>query len=42
MRVAVLDDYHRVFDGDPSIARLRRRVPVDVFTEKLASLERLR
>jgi phosphoglycerate dehydrogenase-like enzyme len=42
MRVAVLDDYHRVFDGDPSIARLRRRVPVDVFTEKLAPLERLR
>lgn len=42
MRVAVLDDYHGVFDADPSIARLRRRVPVDVFTEKLASLDRLR
>ncbi|HEV8110690.1 MAG TPA: D-2-hydroxyacid dehydrogenase family protein [Burkholderiales bacterium] len=42
MRVAVLDDYHRVFEDDPSIARLRRRVPVDVFTEKLASLDRLR
>src|SRR5262245_25634029 len=42
MRVAVLDDYHRVFDDDPSIARLRRRVPVDVFTEKLGSLDRLR
>jgi phosphoglycerate dehydrogenase-like enzyme len=41
-KVAVLDDYHRVFDGDPSIARLRRRVPVEVFTEKLPSLERLR
>jgi phosphoglycerate dehydrogenase-like enzyme len=41
-KVAVLDDYHRVFDDDPSIARLRRRVPVDVFTEKLASLDRLR
>ena len=41
-KVAVLDDYHHVFDGDPSIARLRRRVPVDVFTEKLPSLERLR
>jgi phosphoglycerate dehydrogenase-like enzyme len=42
MKVAVLDDYHRVFEDDPSIARLRRRVPVDVFTEKLASLDRLR
>ena len=42
MRVAVLDDYHGVFDADPSIARLRRRLPVDVFTEKLASPERLR
>ena len=42
MKVAVLDDYHRVFDADPSIAHLRRRLPVDVFTEKLASLERLR
>jgi phosphoglycerate dehydrogenase-like enzyme len=41
MRVAVLDDYHRVFDGDPAIARLRARVPVDVFTEKL-SPERLK
>ena len=40
MRVAVLDDYHRVFEGDPAIARLRARVPVDVFTEKL-SPERL-
>lgn len=42
VKVAVLDDYHRVFDADPAIARLRRRVPVEVFTEKLASLERLR
>jgi phosphoglycerate dehydrogenase-like enzyme len=33
MRVAVLDDYHHTFDADPSIARLRRNVPVDVFTE---------
>lgn len=38
MRVAVLDDYHRVFDQDPAIGRLRRRVPVDVFAEKLPSL----
>jgi hypothetical protein len=31
-RVAVLDDYHRVFDADPAIARLRERLCVDVFT----------
>jgi phosphoglycerate dehydrogenase-like enzyme len=42
MRVAVLDDYHRVFDEDPAIRRLRERVRVDVFTEKLASLEPIR
>jgi phosphoglycerate dehydrogenase-like enzyme len=41
MKVAVLDDYHRVFDADPAIGRLRRRVPVDVFTEKITSLENL-
>ncbi len=40
MRVAVLDDYHRVFGADPAIQRLRRRVPVDVYTDKLP-LERL-
>ena len=39
MRVAVLDDYHRVFDADPAIARLRERLPVDVLTEKLVSLD---
>lgn len=41
MRVAVLDDYHRVFEADPAIQRLRRRVPVDIYTDKLR-LERLR
>jgi phosphoglycerate dehydrogenase-like enzyme len=41
MRVAVLDDYHRVFEADPAIQRLRGRVPVDVCTDKLP-LERLR
>ena len=41
MRVAVLDDYHRVFEADPAIRRLRRRVPVDVYTDK-QPLERLR
>jgi phosphoglycerate dehydrogenase-like enzyme len=41
MRVAVLDDYHRVFEADPAIQGLRRRVPVDVYTDKQA-LERLR
>jgi phosphoglycerate dehydrogenase-like enzyme len=42
MRVAVLDDYHRVFDADPAIERLRRRTAVDVYTEKIASLEKLK
>jgi len=41
MRIAVLDDYHRVFDADPAIQRLRRRVPVDVYTDQQA-LHRLR
>jgi phosphoglycerate dehydrogenase-like enzyme len=41
MRVAVLDDYHHVFEADPAIQRLRRRVPIDVYTDKLP-LERLR
>jgi len=42
MKVAVLDDYHRVFDADPAIEHLRRRVAVDVFTEKITSLEKLK
>jgi hypothetical protein len=41
MRIAVHDDFHRVFDTDPAIARLRRRAPVDVFTESVP-LDRLR
>jgi phosphoglycerate dehydrogenase-like enzyme len=41
LRVAVLDDYHRVFEADPSIQRLRRRVPVDVYPDR-QPLERLR
>lgn len=41
MRVAVLDDYHHAFGADPAIQRLRRRVPVDVYTDGLP-LERLR
>jgi phosphoglycerate dehydrogenase-like enzyme len=41
LRVAVLDDYHGVFDADPAIQRLRQRVPVDVYTERLAP-ERVR
>jgi phosphoglycerate dehydrogenase-like enzyme len=41
MRVAVLDDYHRVFEADPAIQRLRRRIPVDVYTDRQA-IERLR
>lgn len=41
MRVAVLDDYHRVFDADPAIQKLRGRVPVDVHVDTLP-FERLR
>jgi phosphoglycerate dehydrogenase-like enzyme len=41
VRVAVLDDFHRVFEADPAIRRLRERVPVDVFTERLPP-ERMR
>jgi phosphoglycerate dehydrogenase-like enzyme len=41
-KVAVLDDYHRVFDADPAIERLRQRTSVDVFTEKITSLEKLK
>jgi phosphoglycerate dehydrogenase-like enzyme len=41
MRVAVLDDHHRVFDADPAIARLRQRIQVDVHTDRLA-VERVR
>jgi len=41
VRVAVLDDHHRVFDADLAIQSLRRRVPVDVYTDRLG-LERLR
>ena len=41
MKVAVLDDYHHTFDADPAIQRLRRRVPVEVFTEHQPT-ERLR
>ncbi len=42
MRIAVLDDYHHVFNDDRAIKRLRERTTVDVFTEKVPSLERLR
>lgn len=41
MRVAVLDDYHDVFASDLAVARLRGRVPVDIFTEKLSAADRL-
>ena len=41
MRVAVLDDCHHAFEDDPAVQSLRRRVPVDVYTDRLA-LERLR
>ncbi|HEY4105988.1 MAG TPA: hypothetical protein VGM44_18935 [Polyangiaceae bacterium] len=42
MRIAVLDDYHHVFNDDRAILRLRRQATVDVFSEKLASHAPLR
>jgi len=35
MRIAVLDDYHQVFNDDRAIHRVRQRATVDVFTEEL-------
>jgi phosphoglycerate dehydrogenase-like enzyme len=41
MRVAVIDDYHKAFENDPAIERLRRRLPVDIYAEK-QPLEKLK
>ncbi len=37
MKVAILDDYHEAFVGNPSVERLRARAQVDVFTSRLSS-----
>ena len=41
MKVSILDDYQRAFDGSPAIARLRQRAQVQIFTDKFASEEKL-
>ena len=41
MKVSVLDDYQRAFEGSPAIARLRQKVDVEIFTEKFSSDEKL-
>jgi hypothetical protein len=34
MRIAILDDIHRVWDGTEGVRRLRERADVRVFTER--------
>ena len=41
MRVTVLDDYQRAFEGTEAIQRLRQRADVQILTEKLPTEEAL-
>ena len=41
MKVAVLDDYQRAFEGTEAIQRLRQKLDVQIFTEKLSTEEAL-
>ena len=41
MKVTVLDDYQRAFDGSPAVERLRQKAQVEICTEKFASEEAL-
>jgi phosphoglycerate dehydrogenase-like enzyme len=41
VKVAVLDDYQRAFEGTEAIQRLRRKLDVQIFTEKLPTEEAL-
>jgi phosphoglycerate dehydrogenase-like enzyme len=41
MKVVVLDDYQYAFASSPAIDRLRQKAEVQIFTEKLASEEKL-
>ncbi len=41
MKVTVLDDYQRAFDGTEAIQRLRQRADVQILTEKLPTEEAL-
>jgi phosphoglycerate dehydrogenase-like enzyme len=41
VKVAVLDDYQRAFEGTEAIQRLRQKLDVQIFTEKLSTEEAL-
>jgi len=41
VKVAVLDDYQRAFEGTEAIQRLRQKLDVQIFTEKLPTEEAL-
>lgn len=41
MKVAVLDDYQRAFEGTEAIQRLRQKLDVQIFTDKLPTEEAL-
>lgn len=42
VRVAILDDIHRAYEGTPGVARLRARVEVQIFTGPFGPPEALR
>jgi phosphoglycerate dehydrogenase-like enzyme len=41
MKVAILDDYQKAFEGAPAVDRLQKKAEVRIFTEKFPSQERL-
>ncbi|MBI4529570.1 MAG: D-2-hydroxyacid dehydrogenase family protein [Deltaproteobacteria bacterium] len=41
MKVAILDDYQKAFEGSPAIRRLKEKAEVQIFTEKFPSEEAL-
>jgi len=41
MKVTVLDDYQRAFEGTAAIQRLRKKLDVQILTEKLPTEEAL-
>lgn len=42
VRVAILDDFHRAYEGTPGVERLRSRAEVRIFTEPFGQPESLR
>ncbi|HEX9443618.1 MAG TPA: NAD(P)-dependent oxidoreductase, partial [Candidatus Binatia bacterium] len=41
MKVSILDDYQRAFEGSPAIERLKQKAEVEILTEKFASEKQL-